>query len=86
MLRGDNHIRQYNLLKSIVDLKRVTEINPQNETAHYSLALSYAEIGDLPKVLEHINKSISLNRSNQYALEKRGMIKRLLGLPLTSII
>jgi tetratricopeptide (TPR) repeat protein len=86
ILRGDNYARLGKINKSIADLKKATEINPQNETAHCNLALSYSQIGYLQKALEHINKSVALNRSNQYALEKRGMIKGLLGLPLTSII
>jgi hypothetical protein len=86
VLRGDNYARQGNILKSIMDLKRATEINPQNETAHSNLAVSYCEFGDYPNALKHINQSIKLNRSNQYALEKRAMIRGLLGLPLISIV
>ena len=44
VLRGDNHARLGNTLKSIMDLKKAVEINPQNETAHSNLALSYFEM------------------------------------------
>jgi tetratricopeptide (TPR) repeat protein len=56
--------------EALIELKNVTQMDPENGEAHHKMALAYLKIGgtsNLQKAFSELNKTVELNRNNHDA-------------------
>lgn len=71
--------KQENSMKGILNIRKVTEINPKNAVAQYQLGLFSMQTGQFEKAEKRFEQALEVDKSNEWAKFYLALAKKKLG-------